>query len=119
MYSQRYSHEHVLWALDNFAVNFEEVGSFKGLKAKEVKIKVPCEVNCLVKLLIVVEDNFVDLLVEEWSLPITFVLAMVEQISNILDGIIGLLSEIVDCDPGSQNAIMGMDNILNKGRSTI
>jgi hypothetical protein len=61
-------------------------------------------------------DNFVDLLVEEWSLAITFVLAMVELISNILYGIIGLLPEIVDCDSGSQDAIVGVDNILNKGR---
>lgn len=109
----------MLWPLHNLAVNLQQVGSFKGLKPKEVKIKVPCEVDGLVEFLMVGQDDLVDLLVEERSLAITFVLAMVELISNVLDGIIGLLPEIVDCDSGSQDAVVGVDNILSRERCTM
>lgn len=64
-------------------------------------------------------DDGVDLLIEERSLTIASIFAIVELTSNISDGIIGLLSKIVDCDPGSQDAIVRMDNILNKRDRTI
>jgi hypothetical protein len=75
----------VLWALNNSAINLQEIGPLESLEAEEVKAKISGEVDCLIQFLVIGLDDFVDLLVKEGSLTAALVLTVVKLCCNILD----------------------------------
>lgn len=101
------------------SIDFEQVRPFQGLEAEEVEAKVALEVDNLIQFLVILLDNAVDLLIEQRGLSAALVLAVVEHICDFPDRGFGLFSEVVDCDSGGKDAVVGMDDILTKRRCTM
>jgi hypothetical protein len=80
----------------DFPINFEKVGSFKSLEAKEIEGEISLKVNDLVNLFVILMNNFPDLFRKQRGLPSTFVFTVVKLVGNVKYGSVGFLSEIID-----------------------
>jgi hypothetical protein len=62
------SHHHVLWSLNDFAVNFEKVCSLKSFVSEEIVVPVSLVHNGIIKCLLVSLDDVIDILCNKCSI---------------------------------------------------
>lgn len=83
MNADRAPHKHMLGPLSHLSVHFEQVGPFKRLEAKEVVLKIFRIVNHFINSFIVVLNNPIDLIGEQWCRPATLVFKVVELVGHL------------------------------------
>ena len=52
----------MLRSFNNLTINFKQVGSFQSFKAKKVKVKIPIKPDGLIKFLIMLLDNLMNVI---------------------------------------------------------
>jgi hypothetical protein len=109
----------VLRPLHYASVDFEEVGSFECFEAEEIVVKIAVEIDGGIELFIVGLEDVIDGFLEEGSGPAALVLAVVELGGDLAEGGLGLLVEVVDGDAGSEDAVVGVDDVLGGEGSTM
>lgn len=112
-------HDQMLRSFNDFAVNLEQIASFKCFKSKKVIVKVPAEIDSFIESFIVSLNDIVDSFLEKRCRSIASIFAVVELVGDVLDRVLGLFAQIIDGDSGGQNAIMRMDHILNQSLITM
>ena len=78
-------HKHVLWSLNDFSIDFQQVTPFKGFEPKVVVVKIPLEINDLVQLFIMFLNDVVDTLIEQRSRSVAFIFAIEKLVGHISD----------------------------------
>lgn len=81
--ADRAAHQHMLWPFRNFASNFEEVGTFQGLEAKEVVIVIPRVVNFGIDLVRIFHDIVVSALAQQGRWSACLVFKLIKQRSDL------------------------------------
>ena len=86
----------MLGSFNNLSINLEEISSFKGFEAEEIKGEVPFKVNGFVYFLVMLMDDLVNSIREEGSISSTLVFAVIELVGDVEYGSVGFFPEIVD-----------------------
>ena len=110
MDSDRASHQHVLRALSDLAINTKQVGLLESLEPEEVIFKIAREVKLSIDCFIVVDHDFVDFITKERRRSATLVFEVEELVRDLPDASLGPLVQSLDCDAIGQLGVVRVHN---------
>ena len=108
--AKRSSHKHVLRPLNNFIVNFQQVGPFKCLEAEEVVGEVARIINDLVDALVIFSNDLVHFIRKERCGSSGPVCEVVEPVSGHLHATIGAVMQGLYCDAIGKICVVWVDD---------
>jgi hypothetical protein len=111
VYSERDSHDHLLRPFDRGSMDLEQVGFLEGFEAKVIVVQVPRVVNGSVKALLVLLDNFVNIVGDEAGILSVVADISVKQLDRIGEVLLGSLVEAGHDDARSELAAVGMQHV--------
>ena len=104
-----HTHDHVLWSLDDLAVDAKKVRSLKGLEAKVVVGKVAVVDDGRVEHVLVGHDDLVDVIGDHRCVLASLgVDPRVKVVDDLGEDLLGLLVEVGDGDTGCEDGIVGV-----------
>lgn len=107
MDADSHSHDHVLRSLGHLAIDPEQIRSLQGLEAKVLVAEITVIDHGRVKLLLVLFDDLVDVIGNHGRMSVVlWVDVFIEILANSGEGFLGLLMQVGDGDPGSEDGVV-------------
>ena len=107
--SNGHAHQHVLRALCDFSVEFQEVRALEGLEPKVIVVVISLVVDVVVQNIGVGHDDFVDLCRDEGGVLVGFRVDVLAEIGdNVRETVLGGPVKVVDANAGGQSTVVGV-----------